>query len=861
MPFVFPSSDWSCVSLIFGWLTGVGWPVVAAVSAMLAATLAVLWWREYLCRRALMRAYGEMPQGRQCMHSPAELQVAINQLRKDAQLAQQVFESSPDSILVMDPANEKEPMAIVICSENACVWHGWKRDELIGRSVNLLEVDPTHWTPANAAKYVVRLREAGLVLGEAKHRRRDGSAFPVEFTNSLIVLDGREYVLGFDRDITVRRAAEAALRASEERFHAIIDACPLGIWLLDPHDPTVPRRIVEANEHAARMHGVKLADMVGRSVNDFDTGRMSYEDAQASIKRARNNPSLLHGEGLHRRADGTEFPIQYISTRLVIGGRELILGIDQDITERKQAEAALRASEERFRAMFNASPAGMLLQDPHDREVPLRIVDANQHAADIHGVRVDDMIGRSIGDFQATPVTYEIAQARLGRMRSSPSSHGETIHRRADGQEFPIEYAGKLLVLNGREFILGVDLDITERKRIDTELSESRRLRAVGAMVGGIAHEFNNLLTPMLLHTEMLIGENENNVKLAANIGPIRVGIDRARELTQRILTFGRRTVESREFINLEEVVRDNIDFFARTIDRRIQVAIHPSGGRMLVWANRSDLNQLVVNLILNARDTLLEKAGTTAPAGWVPRIDIFLESVTRASGARDATDRHTPRCWRRLTVRDNGLGMSDAVRERVFEPFFTTKGVGQGTGLGLATAWHVSTTSGGWVEIESRQGEGAAFNVFLPAADDNAVVSSGAGGEVAAPEIAPAAPALATRLRVLLVEDSEHVACATQRVIESCGYEVQVEADGQAAWMELSRHPGRYDVVFSDLNLPGISGMELVRRVRGIGYKGRVIVYSGYFSSEHAAELAALGVDHLLPKPFHRAELVRVLE
>ena len=847
---------------MFGWLTGVSWPVVAAVGAMLAAALAVLWWREYLCRRALLRAYMEMPQGGQCWPTLAELQVAIHQLRKDAQLAQRIFESSPDSILVMDPTNEKEPMAIVICSENACVWHGWKRDEMIGRSVNLIEVEPTHWTPAIAAKYVVRLREAGLVLGEAEHRRRDGSAFPVEFTNSLIVLDGREYVLGFDRDITVRRKAEAALRASEERFHTIIDACPVGIWLMDPNDSTVPGRIVEANEHAAHMHGVKLADVVGHSVNDFDTYHTSYEHLQTSLKQMRNNPVLLHGEGRHRRNDGTVFPIQYISTRLVVGGRELILGIDQDITERKQAEAALRASEERFRAMFNASPAGMLLQDPHDREVPLRIVDANQHAADIHGVRVADMIGRSISDFQATPVTYEIAQARLGKMRSSlSSSHGETIHRRADGQEFPIEYVGTLLVLNGREFILGVDLDITERKRIETELSESRRLRAVGEMVGGIAHEFNNLLTPMLLHAEMLIGENENNVKLAAHIGPIRIGIDRARELTQRILTFGRRTVKSCEFINLEEVVRDNIDFFARTIDRRIQVAIHTCGGHMLVWANRSDLNQLVVNLVLNARDTLLEKAGMMSPAGWVPRIDIFLESVTRASGARDATDRHTPRCWRWLTVRDNGLGMSDAVRERVFEPFFTTKGVGQGTGLGLATAWHVSTTSGGWMEIESRQGEGTAFNVFLPAADDNAVVSSGAGGEVAAPEVAPAAPAPATRLRVLLVEDSEGVACATQRVIESFGYEVQVVADGQEAWTELSRHPGRYDVVFSDLNLPGISGVELVRRLRGIGYKGRVIVYSGYFSDEHTAELALLGVDHLLPKPFNRAELVRVLE
>ena len=657
-----------------------------------------------------------------------------------------------------------------------------------------------------------------------------------------------------------RRRAEAKLGSANDRLRALFDESPLSICLFDPNDRDVIFRIVECNQYACDLHGWTREELIGRGMEVLTPLTLTYEGAQRFLAQLRMG--TCRGENPHQRKDGSVFFIEYVARLVVIDGREYIIGVDRDLS----AERARGASEEQLRRtaelnqlVLRASNDGIwdwvlsegriMFSDRCREMLGYTAEELPDDHVQWHAlIHPEDMVARA--DLlrrhweEDAPYVFQFrARHKDGTWRWI-ISRGITLF---DGEHRPIR-------------MVGCRTDITELKRIDAELLQSRKLRAVGEMVGGIAHEFNNLLTPMLLHAEILGFENAHNPGLVSHLGPIRIGIDRARELTQRILTFGRRSAEACEFLGLEEVVRDNLNFLAQTIDRRIQISISTSAASAVVWANRSDLNQLVVNLILNARDTLLEKAGTMPPADWAPQVGISLDSVTRASGARDETDRHTRQRWHRLTVRDNGLGMSDEVRERVFEPFFTTKTVGQGTGLGLATAWHVSTALGGWIEIESQQGEGTAFHVFLPAAADKQMVSPKAADQPLAPVIAPSPQAIETRLRVLLVEDSEMVAFATQQMLISFGYEVELVTDGQAAWAELSKQPGRYEIVFTDLNLPGISGVELMRRLRKVGYQGRVLVYSGYFSDANRAELESLGVDCLIPKPFTRAQLVSIL-
>jgi PAS domain S-box-containing protein len=682
----------------------------------------------------------------------------------------------------------------------------------------------------------------------------------LEWTNGLIGLLALGLAMGWWWDHRKRLQATNRLNSVNDRLRVLFDESPLSICVFDPNDRDIPFRIVECNQYACDLHGWTRAELIGRGMEILTPLPLTYEGAQHFLARLREG--AVRGENPHKRKDGSVFYIEYVARMVVIDGREYMIGVDRDLSAdraRRDSEEQLHRSAELNQLVLRASNDGVWDWDttanritfsdrnremlgytaeelPDDSAAWLALVHPEDEA------RREDLLHRHWEE--GAPYVFQFrARHKDGTWRWIVS-RAITLF---DAERRPIR-------------MVGCRTDVTEMKRIDAELLQSRKLRAVGEMVGGIAHEFNNLLTPMLLHAEMLALEYDRNALVASHLGPIRIGIDRARELTQRILTFGRRSVDACEFIGLEGVVRDNLNFLAQTIDRRIRITAFPAAVPAVVWANRSDLNQLVVNLVLNARDTLMEKAGSSPPAGWTPQIEILLESVVRPSGAREGTGPQMPQCWRRLTVRDNGLGMTDEVRERVFEPFFTTKTVGQGTGLGLATVWHVSSTLGGWIEVESKAGEGAAFHVFLPAAADNTTVAPSPGAPPAATPIVWS-PQAGKRLSVLLVEDCEIVAHATERMIASFGHDVELVTDGRAAWAVLSARAERYDLVFTDLNLPGLSGVELVRRLRGVAYKGRVVVYSGYFSRESEGELIALNVNHLLPKPFGRAQLAPLLE
>lgn len=655
-----------------------------------------------------------------------------------------------------------------------------------------------------------------------------------------------------------RLRAEAQLGSANDRLRALFDESPLSICVFDPHDRTVPYRIVECNQYACDLHGWTRGELIGRGMEVLTPLPITYEGAQDFMGKLREGPR--RGENPHRKKDGTVFDIEYVARRVVIDGREYMIGVDRDLT----AERARRESEELNQLVLRACNDG--IWDWRVTEGRIRFSD---RCREMLGYTAEELPDDGVQWMALIHPEDQVAREELLRRHweeGAPYVYQFRARHKDGNWRWLVSRGITLFDEKKRPLrMVGCRGDITEMKRIDAELLQSRKLRAVGEMVGGIAHEFNNLLTPMLLHAEMLKLERGSEPDVAGHLGPICVGMERAKELTQRILTFGRRAVDACEFLELEAVVRDNLGFLAQTIDRRIQLTVKAPKEPAVVWANRSDLNQLVINLILNARDTLREKAAKAED--WIPRIEVELATVTRASGSREESDHHTPRLWRRLTVRDNGLGISEDVRERVFEPFFTTKEVGQGTGLGLATAWHVSMALGGWIEIDSEAGEGSTFQVFLPAAAGGGESRAEERGDVT--ETRPPAregamgDAVAARKRrcVLLVEDNELVGFATQKMIESFGHDVCWVSDGLEAWKEWSKDTARYDLVLTDLNLPGISGVELVGRLRSAGGKSRVIVYSGYFSAEHEAALAELKVERLLQKPFTRAQLAPVLD
>jgi PAS domain S-box-containing protein len=392
--------------------------------------------------------------------------------------------------------------------------------------------------------------------------------------------------------------------------------------------------------------------------------------------------------------------------------------------------------------------------------------------------------------------------------------------------------------------------DITKRRQQDAEVAQSRRLRAVGELVGGIAHEFNNLLTPVMLKTGEIQMSRPEDAALQQDIEVISLAVQRTAELTRRLLTFGRKVEHKAESVRLEAIAGGCFDLLKNTIDRRISWETSIPPDLLPLHLNATDLNQVLLNLLLNARDALLERLAGRNPATWTPKITVEAEQLPpSAFEMPKGQDGKTLLGWQRLTVRDNGLGMPPDIIERIFEPFFTTKGAGKGTGLGLATAWHLVTDAGGRLDVESTLGAGSAFHVFLP------IWPTVEEPAPAAETIEPAKPA-----RVLLVEDEVLVADSVVEILKRGGHKVRQVRDGSEAWKHLAENIGSYDLLIIDVNLPGMNGIDIVARLREREFPGRILMLSGRFTSSDMAALTRLGIDRSLTKPFNMRQFLEAV-
>jgi len=392
--------------------------------------------------------------------------------------------------------------------------------------------------------------------------------------------------------------------------------------------------------------------------------------------------------------------------------------------------------------------------------------------------------------------------------------------------------------------------DVTDRKRQEAEMARSRRLRAVGELVGGIAHEFNNLLTPVMMKAGEIQVSRPDDPELQQDVTVILTAVQRTAELTRRLLTFGRKVDQRAEAVRVEAIAAGCFDLLRHTTDRRIVWEQRIPPELPALYFNATDLNQILLNLLLNARDALMDRMAGSASAQWVPTIAIEAAALPPDAFEAPANpDGRTLLGWQLLTVRDNGLGMPPDVVERIFEPFFTTKDVGKGTGLGLATVWHLVTDAGGQVRVESALGSGSAFFIVLPVWPTLAEAAEGA------PPPPPGRSA-----RVLLVEDEPLVARPMRQLLERAGHAVQHYADGQEAWRHLEAHIGAYDLLVADVNLPGRSGIDLVGRARELNFGGRILMVSGRFTAADMQALTRLRIDHSITKPFNAQQFLQAV-
>jgi PAS domain S-box-containing protein len=509
----------------------------------------------------------------------------------------------------------------------------------------------------------------------------------------------------------------------------------------------------------------------------------------------------------------------------------------------KAVEAALRESDARYRAIFeHAGDYILILEKAPDRE-PI-IIDANEAALQAHGYAREELIGKPISFLDASPSPKEIVLEVGSQLRKGGEAAFQLQHWRKDGSCFTVESSMRRWLSTGENpRYISIERDITGRKRLEARLREAQKMEAVGQLAGGVAHDFNNILAATMMRLSLLLSDHKFDKETEGALAEISNNLRRAANLTQQLLMFSRRSVLHVRTLDLNEIVGNLLKMLWRLIGENIHLEWRPGDSLPLIEADAGMIEQVAMNLAINARDAM-PKGGS---------LTISTNAVNIPEGQANLSAEARPGSMVCLSVTDTGHGIDAATREHIFEPFFTTKGPGKGTGLGLATVHGIVGQHKGWIEVDSQPGKGTKFRVFLPGtsriaprkeAPDHTLDSIPGGHET-----------------ILLVEDEKAVLQMASLCLRKFGYRVLEADSGREALQQWEKHGSEIDLLFTDTVLAeGMTGLELAQHLHEKKPKLRVIISSGY-SADMVESGIPSGAGYLyLAKPYELSVLVETV-
>jgi PAS domain S-box-containing protein len=676
---------------------------------------------------------------------------------------------------------------------------GYTPEELIGRSPAELTIPEER---AMLASHIMSGSEAPI---EGHALTKGGSVFPVELRARNITHGETAARLVIVRDISDRRLAERAVRESEATLRLVLQQIPALVWTTDRE-----LRNTSILGRGLAHVGIDPSAFVGRSLVELMPDDHERAQVLAAHRAALEGRSAAFGTSWL----GVRWESHVEPLRDADGAIQGVLGMGIDVTEQFRLASALAESEARYRTLVEDMPDAVMVS------VNDRIVFVNRAGLTMVGAaHASEVVGRTLYDFVHADSVAEV-QARLLALEH-PGNQLRAARRRVqrlDGEAVDVEVTSTTLKYGSEQAVQAVFRDVSERQRSEAalrdaelRLQQSQKLEAVGRLAGGIAHDFNNLLTVITVYTQLAVESMPPTDPRAADLREVQQAARRAADLTRQLLAFSRKQVMQPTVLDLNLVVHDVQKMLRRVIGEDVRLATLPSPREATIRADRNQLEQVLMNLVVNARDAMPDGGRLTIATR------VLAEGEAPLPGDADIERPAGPMV--RLDVSDTGIGMEAAVRERVFEPFFTTKPMGRGTGLGLSTVYGIVKQTGGFVTVDSTPGRGTTFSLFFPLVDSPLLDGS--------PVPAPALPSGSET--ILLVEDEHAVREAAQRILSECGYLVLVASDGSDALALAREHRGRISLLLTDLVMPDMGGRELVARVADIDPAIRVMYMSGY--------------------------------
>ena len=635
--------------------------------------------------------------------------------------------------------------------------------------------------------------------------------------------------VGASLDITERKQAEAALRASGEQLRrghallrALIDSIPDLIFFKDTESV-----YLGCNKAFEAYCGVPESALIGRTDLEFTSRdvaeqfRLADRTVLASGKAWRSEEWIPFKDGGGGFFDTVKTPY-YGPEGEVLG----LIGVSRNITERKQAEQRTHLQS----AALESAANGIVIADRSGA-----ILWVNAAFTNLTGYTAEEATGQNLKLLEFGTHDAAFYKNLWDTIGAGRVWRGEVVNRRKDGTLYTEDMTITPVRTDGEiTHFIGIKQDISARKQLEDQLHLAQKMDALGTLAGGVAHDFNNILGAIIGNVDLAAQDVGPAHPAVESLDEIRKASHRAKELVQRILTFSRQQPQSLRVIALRPAVEETVKLLRASLPASVDLVATFADDTPLVIANPMQIEQVLLNLCTNAWQAL---------KGAVGRIDIRLDGVELDAEAARAQGNLSPGRWARLAVADTGCGMDAATRERIFEPFFTTKPPGQGTGLGLSVVHGIVNTHGGAITVDSHPGKGTTFNLYFPAAT--------APAESVAVEAATPVLRHATRVQeVLYLDDEEALVFMVTRALERVGYRVSGYTQAEAALAAVRARPDQFDVVVTDLNMPGISGLDVARELARLAPDLPVVLASGYITDDLRAQAPLAGVRRLIYKP-----------